>query len=142
MGPKFQDLEEQNEIIQSSGVTDIISLSGAPFDAFKAATYSDGRAQIINDLADVVVGDKAYSGNVEGTVTAILDDGGDPAVNNRIEVTYLTPYMQKPNATTVENRKVEYNILDNTNADADGTNKVVSPNELSGQGVVFFRIIE
>tara|TARA_A100000172_G_C3044260_1_gene111825 strand:+ start:8459 stop:8887 length:429 start_codon:yes stop_codon:yes gene_type:complete len=142
MGPKFSDLEAQNQEIQASGVADVIAMSNAPFDAFIAQTYSDYRAQIIKDRTEVVVGDKAYAGNVEGIVTAITDDGEVAPEDTIIEVTYRTPYMQSPNADSVENRVVEYNIIDNDDADSDGTNKVTAPNELSGDGVVFFRIIE
>lgn len=140
MSPKFNSLTVHAAQVQASMLASVIPLMNTPADGMNANIYGDVRTKVI-PFAEVAVGDKAYAGNIFGTVTAILNDGEDPAVNNRIQVTYETKFMQTPNADSVSDRIVEYSFIDNDEADADGTTKIENPNALSGLGVIFVRVL-
>jgi len=139
--PKFNSLTAHAAQVDNSLIGSIVPLLGTPFDGLKIQIYGDKRTEIVKNHADVIVGDLAYAGNIFGTVTAILNDGETVPANNRIQVTYLTPYMQTPNASSVSNRVVEYNFVDNDESDADGTSKTQNPNAMSGDGVIFIRVV-
>lgn len=136
MSPKFASIATHHASVQQSLLATIIPLLGTPHDGLKANIYGDKNTQIIKP-SEVAVGDLAYSGGVCGTVTAILNDGEGSPTDNRIAVTWNTPYMQTPAATNVADRTVEYNFVDND--EADGNDILEDPVGIRGSGIVFVR---
>lgn len=142
MTGKYPSLVSHAAQVSSSTVDSIVPLMNTPFDAMIAQIYGDKRTELIKDRSLVEVGDLAFAGNCEGTVTAILTDGEVAPAVNRIQVTYRGQVVQNPADESIANRVVEYNIIDAVNADADGTNKTKNPNAISGEGVVFLRLLD
>lgn len=136
---KFPDLEAFNQQANVNGLLDILHNLGGPIsDASFEQIVSDGNWTIVKNIDDLSAGDLARCGNRMGIVTAILDDGGGPAVNNRIEVTWNTPYIQNPGVSPTDLVRT-YNVVSNTNADADGSERLEVINALDGLGAVFLK---
>jgi len=136
---KFQDLAAYNALItEGGGVLDVLTTKNTPFDGHNVLSASDVNFKIINNIDSLEVGHLCYAGNVIGIVTNVLNDGEDPAVNNRVEVTFQTPYIQNQGSDPTD-QVVTYNFVSNDNADADGTEKLVNINKLAGFGVIFIK---
>ena len=142
MTGKYPSIATHHAAVASSKVDSIVPLLGTPFDGLKAQIYGDERTEIIRDLSDVAVGDVAYAGNSVGTVTAILTDGEGSPADNRIQVTFGGQVMQTPNASSIANRVVVYSFVDNDEAAATGESNVYAFNSISGEGVVFVRVLD
>lgn len=141
MTKKFPDLEAFNTGANSNGLIDAIPHIGSPIhDPILDKQSQDGKWVEVIDIDDIAVGDRAVAGNNIGMVTAILDDGtGPPAVKNRIQVTWNTPYIQNQ-GTDPTNRVKTYNVVDNDEASATtGNERLTVDNALNGLGVIFMK---
>lgn len=138
MSPKFPDLEAYNNALNTNGLLNALPFLGTQFDPILRKHVMDGGWKIVTDIDDLKIGDKAVAGNSEGIVTAIYDDGA--ATNNRIEVTFNTPFIQNFGDTTVSDRIRVYNVLSNDEASAtSGQERLEVNNALNGLGVVFLQ---
>lgn len=125
--------------VDASRVPDILAFLGTPVgDALNAQILSNGRAKVIRTLSNVIEGDLAYSGNMVGIVTDIVEDS-DPAMVG-IEVTFHTPYMQEANASSVSDKVVVFNIVDNEEGSNLGGEKTYFKDSMTGRQVAFLKV--
>lgn len=139
MSSKHADLQALNALIVGGQTLACIQFLGTPIgDGHRLANLSDERYKIVLDVADLRIGDLAYSGNMAGVVTNIFDDGAATPVRNRVEVTYPEQIMQSPDDTTPEPRVIIYNLISNSDADSlNNEERLMLPNPLLSAGVVF-----
>lgn len=134
--PKHIDLEAYNAGLNSNGLLSALPFRGTLDDPILMNQVQEDKRSIVTDIDILEVGDEAYSGNQKGLITDILDDGA--GTNNRIEVTFDTPYIQEQGVDPTD-RVVVFNVIDNDEADNAEGEKLQVDNSLRGIGVTFMK---
>lgn len=139
MTPKGYDLAAQHSAIADGAILSVLDTMNNPVsDAYLENLMMNGKIKIITDLSEVQVGDQARAGIMNGTVTAIGNDGEVGPADNRIIVTFDTKDYILTIGTDPTNRVVSVDFSDNDDGVTD--DKIYALNtQLLSTGIVFTR---
>jgi len=139
MTPKGYDLAAQHSAIADGAILAVLdTMNGPVSDAYMENLMMNGKTKIITDFSQVIAGDMARAGIMNGTVTSIGNDSGSPDVSNRIIVRFDTDDYILVFGTDPSNRIMSVDFVDNNDGVTD--DKIYALNQqLLSTGIVFLR---
>ena len=139
MTPKGYDLAAQHSAIADGAILAVLdTMNGPVSDAYMENLMMNGKTKIITDLSEVIVGDMARAGIMNGVVTAIGNDGEAGPSDNRIIVRFDTDDYILVFGTDPSNRIMSVDFVDNNDGVTD--DKIYALNQqLLSTGIVFLR---
>ncbi len=139
MTPKGYDLAAQHSAIADGAILAVLdTMNGPVSDAYMENLMMNGKTKIITDLSQVIVGDMARAGIMNGVVTAIGNDGEVAPANNRIIVKFDTDDYILVFGTDPSNRIMSVDFVDNNDGVTDDKTYALNQQLLS-TGIVFLR---